>query len=208
MLLDGFPQSVRCQHECAIGYVKHHVYTSTYSTRSTRRYHSLFSSVTESLTSLATTYSIPIVFGLAFLEACPGIGLFVTGALLLAIATGLYSNSMLDLSHIMLAAFLGALVSDHLGYYLGRWIGPRFHHSRFAKKYHERINRAETLFQKHGAAAIVIGRLVPAIRSITPLFTGISGLSKGRFSLVDVLACLLWAAGLGALTSGITLAIG
>jgi len=206
--LDGFPQSVRCQHECAIGYVKHHVYTSTYSTRSTRRYHSLFSSVTESLTSLATTYSIPIVFGLAFLEACPGIGLFVTGALLLAIATGLYSNSMLDLSHIMLAAFLGALISDHLGYYLGRWIGPRFHHSRFAKKYHERINRAETLFQKHGAAAIVIGRLVPAIRSITPLFTGISGLSKGRFSLVDVLACLLWAAGLGALTSGITLAIG
>ena len=168
----------------------------------------MFSSVTESLTSLGTEYAVPIVFGLAFLEACPGIGLFITGALLLATATSLYANGALDLPHIMLAAFLGAFISDHLGYYLGYWVGPRFHSSPFAKKHKERIRRAEALFQKHGAAAIVIGRLVPAIRSITPLFTGISGLSKSRFSLVDLLACLLWAAGLGALTSGITLAIG
>lgn len=168
----------------------------------------MIESTPQLIDNLGANWAILLVFFLAFLEACPGIGLFVTGALLLAIATGLYSNGVLDLSHIVLAAFLGALVSDHLGYYLGRWIGPRFHHSRFAKKYHERIDRAETLFQRHGAAAIVIGRLVPAIRSITPLFTGISGLARGRFSLVDVLACVLWAAGLGALTSGITLAIG
>lgn len=168
----------------------------------------MFSSVTETLTSLATTYSIPIVFGLAFLEACPGIGLFVTGALLLATATGLYANGALDLPHIMLAAFLGAFMSDHLGYYFGHWVGPSFHKSPFAKKHKERIKRAEALFQKHGSAAIVIGRLVPAIRSITPLFTGISGLARGRFSLVDFFACGVWALGLGALSSGITLAIG
>lgn len=168
----------------------------------------MVSSVTESLTFLSTEYAVPIVFGLAFLEACPGIGLFITGALLLATATGLYANGALDLPHIMLAAFLGAFISDHLGYYLGHWVGPSFHSSRFAKKHQERIKRTEALFQKHGAAAIVIGRLVPAIRSITPLFTGISGLSRGRFSLVDLLACSIWAAGLGALTSRITLAIG
>jgi membrane-associated protein len=165
-------------------------------------------SIAQLIENLDANWAGFFIFALAFLEACPGIGLFITGALLLATATGLYANGALDLPYIMLAAFLGALVSDHLGYYLGRWMGPHFHHSRFAKKHNQRINRAEALFQKHGAAAIVIGRLVPAIRSITPLFTGISGLSNNRFSLVDVLACLLWAAGLGALTSGITLAIG
>ena len=165
-------------------------------------------SIAQLIENLDANWAGFFIFALAFLEACPGIGLFITGALLLATATGLYANGVLDLSHIMLAAFLGAFISDHLGYYLGRGVGPRFHNSRFANKYKERIRRAEALFQKHGAAAIVIGRLVPAIRSITPLFTGISGLPRGRFSLVDLLACLLWAAGLGALTSGITLAIG
>ena len=202
------PEYLRPLLRLEIGNGADHVHTANHSIPKAQRPNTLLSSVTDSLNSVATEYSIPIVFGLAFLEACPGVGLFITGALLLATATGLYANGIVDLHHIMLAAFLGAFISDHVGYYLGHWIGPTFHSSRFAKKHQERIKRAEALFQKNGAAAIVIGRLVPAIRSITPLFTGISGLSRSRFSLVDLLACLIWTAGLGALTSGITLAIG
>ena len=163
--------------------------------------------MTQSIASLNTHWALLLVWTLAFLEACPGIGLFITGALLLATATSLYTNGVVELPHIMFFAFLGASISDHLGYYIGRWLGPRFHHSRFARKYHERVEQAEALFQKHGATAIVIGRLVPAIRSMTPLFTGISGLSKTRFSLVDLFACGVWALGLGTLASGITLAL-
>jgi len=44
---------------------------------------------------------------------------------------------------------------------------------------------------------------VTAIRSFTPLLTGISGMSRLRYSLIDTLACALWSAGLGLLVIGL-----
>ena len=56
---------------------------------------------------------------------------------------------------------------------------------------------------KHGEMAIIIGRLMTAIRSVVPLLTGISGLSPARYTLYDLVACAVWTAGLGLLVVGI-----
>ena len=103
---------------------------------------------------------------LAFLEACPGIGLLVSGVVLLTVSTILYTEQLATLAQIVPLAFAGACLSDHLGFYLGRWLGDKLHHTGFAKKRASQLQKSERFILKHGASAIVLGRLVPAVRSL------------------------------------------
>ena len=144
-----------------------------------------------------------LILPLAFLEACPGIGLMISGAVLLAVAVFLYGEQVLTLSQILPLAFAGACLSDHLGFYLGRWFGDKLHHTKFAKKRASQFQKAERFILKHGTGAIVLGRLVPAVRSLVPMLAGISGTSRLKFSLIDLLACSLWTAGLGLLVASL-----
>jgi membrane-associated protein len=44
---------------------------------------------------------------------------------------------------------------------------------------------------------------MPAVRSLVPMMVGISGTSAVRFTLIDILACAIWSAGLGLLVIGL-----
>ena len=145
-------------------------------------------------------YAVPVF---AFLEACVGIGLFVSGVILLSICTLLYTQEIATLAQMIPLAFLGALAGDHSGYLMGRLIGPKFHHTKFAIQHQDNIEKADKLILNYGIYAILIGRLLPAIRSIIPLITGIGGMSKRRYLGFDVLACMIWASLLGVLVVGL-----
>jgi len=144
--------------------------------------------------------SIP---ALAFLEACPGLGLFVSGVILLSVSTLLYAEGILDLQQILPMAFAAAFVSDHMGFYLGRWSGTALHKSRFAEKRKKSIQRAEAFIKKYGALSIIGGRLLTAVRSLVPMLVGISGIRRLHFTLIDTIACLVWTTGLGLLIVGL-----
>ena len=148
-------------------------------------------------------YALFIVPAIAFLEACLGIGIFISGAILLSVCTVLYTQGIATLSQMLPLAFLGATLADHSGYFIGRWIGPKFHHTRFAVKRKAMLDKTEAMLVKHGETAIIIGRLMTAIRSVVPLLTGISGLSPLKYTLYDLIACSIWTAGLGLLVVGI-----
>lgn len=149
-------------------------------------------------------YALLLIPLIAFAEACVGIGLFVSGFILVAVASVLVSSEIATLPQILPLAFIGAFTGDHVGFYVGRTVGPRFHHSRLAHKYRSSLDRAEAMIRARGAWAILIGRFIPAIRSLLPAMLGISGFDRTRYSLVDALACLLWAAGLGLIVTGTT----
>jgi membrane-associated protein len=140
---------------------------------------------------------------IAFLEACPGIGIFISGAILLSVCTVLYTQGIATLAQMLPLAFLGATIADHSGFYIGRWIGPGFHHTGFAIKRKAILDKTEAMLLKHGEIAIIIGRLMTAIRSVVPLLTGISGLSPARYMLYDLIACTIWTTGLGLLVIGL-----
>ena len=100
-------------------------------------------------------------------------------------------------------AFLGATLADHSGYYIGRWVGPNFHRTRFATRQKPMLDKTEAMLVKHGEMAIIIGRLITAIRSVVPLLSGISGLSPARYTMYDLIACTIWTSGLGLLVVGL-----
>lgn len=60
------------------------------------------------------------------------------------------------------------------------------------------------LLQRSAPLAITMGRLVPAARSITPVFAGFSGVTPLQFLLYDLIACSIWALGLLLLVTGIS----
>ncbi len=131
---------------------------------------------------------------LAFAEACIGIGLFVSGLILFGVCIALYSADILSLWQIAPLAFVGAVLGDHAGFYSGAHFGPRIHEFSLAKRYQLQLQKAERLVLRFGAAAIFIGRFIPAIRSLLPALLGVSGFNPRRYNLFDIAACALWAA--------------
>ena len=147
---------------------------------------------------------IALIPALAFFEAAAFIGIFVSGIFLLSTATLLYSSNTAPIALIVPLAFLGAFCGDLSGYLIGKYFGPQFWHLPLIRKYGERRLRIEELSRRSAPIAIVVGRLTPAIRSITPIAAGISGMSARTYLACDILACSLWAGGLFALVTGIS----
>ena len=104
---------------------------------------------------------------------------------------------------IALLAFFGAIAGDHVGFYVGRWVGPHLHHIGVVEKRKASFERAEKLIRYYGPFAVFIGRFIPAIRSIIPALLGITDFEKVKFSILDSLACLLWATALAAIVYGL-----
>jgi len=122
---------------------------------------------------------------------------------LVAIASIVLDQQLAGLPLIAILAFCGALLGDHVGYYAGRWIGPRFHHLEFVEKRKDSFAKAEAVIRRYGYFAVFVGRFIPAIRSIIPALLGITDFDKLRFSILDGLACALWATALAAIVFGI-----
>lgn len=107
---------------------------------------------------------------------------------------------------VVLIATLGAMVGAYINYYISLWIGRpvvyRFADSRIGHACminREKVNRAESYFDKHGAVSTFIGRLIPAIRQLISIPAGLSRMNIATFSLFTFLGALVWNAILGAL---------
>ncbi|MBT7878644.1 MAG: DedA family protein [Gammaproteobacteria bacterium] len=139
---------------------------------------------------------IYLVPTLAFLEACAGVGLFVSGVFLLSTSTLLYTSESASLYAILMLSFSGALLGDHSGFLVGRLMGERVWRVTWLKTRVEARAKIQTHLEKSSPIAICVGRLVPLLRSLTPIAAGVSGMSWRMFLACDVLACTIWATGL------------
>lgn len=100
----------------------------------------------------------------------------------------------MSLWQISTLGFVGAVLGDHVGFYIGSHYGPRIHEFALAKRYKLELQKTEQLVLRFGASAIFIGRFIPAIRSVLPALLGVSGFARSRYNLLDTIACALWAA--------------
>ncbi len=145
-------------------------------------------------------YLVPLF---AFIESCLGIGLFVSGVFLLSLCVLLYGQQLIGIPAIAISAFTGAVLGDLVGYAAGKLMGPRVKTTKLFLRHQENINKTEAMFVKSAGIAICTGRFVPAIRSITPMLAGLSGISTRKYLGFELLACFLWASALCLLVTGI-----
>ena len=131
--------------------------------------------------------------------ALDNFGLPASGDVVL-FAGGWFANlGRVALPLVMLSGFAGALVSDNAVYWIGR-IGGRPLISRVLKMrfLHFLINegtleKVERSFEAHGGKMVFVGRFGPGLRSMTPLFAGVSRMKYYKFLPYNFSAAAVWA---------------
>jgi membrane-associated protein len=136
-----------------------------------------------------------IIFG----AALDNFGLPASGDIVL-FAGGLFANGgELALPLVMLSGFVGAFISDNSVYWIGR-IGGRPMMYRILKMrflhflINERsLDKVGNYFETHGGKTVFVGRFGPGLRSMTPLFAGVSRMKYHRFLPYNLSAVIVWA---------------
>lgn len=92
------------------------------------------------------------------------------------------------------AATLGSLLSSALVYYMGYSVGRVFveKYGRYLGLSERHLASAEEFFRARGEAAVFIGRLVPAVRSVISFPAGVARMSPARFLAFTALGSALW----------------
>ena len=54
------------------------------------------------------------------------------------------------------------------------------------------VDRADAWFARRGEAAVLVGRLIPGVRSLISLPAGAAGMPLGRFVLLSTIGSLIW----------------
>ena len=96
---------------------------------------------------------------------------------------------------VVLAAALGAIVGDNIGYVIGYFGGFKLV-KRFGK--YIKIDKAELklgryLFHKYGGRIVFFGRFVAFLRILAALLAGINHMHWRRFLIFNALGAILWA---------------
>jgi membrane-associated protein len=152
--------------------------------------------VLDFVTSLLVAHGyLVIIFG----AALDNFGLPASGDVVL-FAGGLFANGgELALPLVMLSGFVGAFISDNSVYWIGRVGGRPLIYRILKMRFlnflidEESLDRAGRYFEAHGGKTVFVGRFGPGLRSMTPLFAGVTRMRYHRFLPYNLAAGVVWA---------------
>jgi membrane protein DedA with SNARE-associated domain/membrane-associated phospholipid phosphatase len=135
-----------------------------------------------------------LVGGLAFLETGAFIGLVAPGETAVLLGGFVAGQGKINVFVLIAIVWTAAVCGDLLSYSLGRRLGREFllEHGPKVKITHDRLERVEEFFARHGGPAILLGRFVGLVRAILPFVAGTSRLPLRRFIPFDVVGAGLW----------------
>jgi len=136
------------------------------------------------------------VISIIFVETGLFVGFFLPGDSLL-FATGLLASQGIFkiewmVPALVIAAILGYTLAYYLGEKIGHWLMKRKDSWWFKKKH---LQDAHAFYDKHGAKALVLGRLVPVIRTFLPVVAGMAEMPWGRYMKWNIWGGIIWIVG-------------
>lgn len=115
-----------------------------------------------------------------------------------AAAAGAVPGTSLNLILVIAAGVAGNVAGSYLAWAAGRFGGqPALR--RWGRRLWLRdrdLDRANRWFARYGPRAVLIGRLLPAVRTFISLPAGIAGMAPVRFGIYTVIGCIPWTAAL------------
>jgi membrane protein DedA with SNARE-associated domain len=115
--------------------------------------------------------------------------------LLVASAASAASSSHFDLPVVIAVAWVFAVLGDACAYAAGRAAGPRLLH-RLGVHEDSSVHR---FMERHGARAVVAGRLVGGIRTKLAIVSGSTRMPAHRYIVADAIGAAIWAVLVGLL---------
>jgi membrane-associated protein len=146
--------------------------------------------ITEIIRWGGMTALIVIVFaetGLLVGFFLPGDSLMVTAGFVAA------TTGVLDLTSLLVALSIAAIVGDSTGYFIGRKAGAALYHreeSRWFKRRH--LLKTKEFYEKYGAITIVVARFMPFARTFAPVVAGIAEMEYRTFVVFNVVGGVGW----------------
>ena len=146
----------------------------------------------------AGPWALLLVCAIIFAETGLLIGFIFPGDTLLLI-TGLLTFR--DIIHIpiwwvALAIGFAAFLGGEAGYYIGKKSGPAiFNRKETGLISMESVRRTNAFFTKYGAAAVIIARFVPVVRTFAPIAAGVGKMNYRKYSLYNAIGAFIWGAG-------------
>lgn len=151
------------------------------------------STLLETITYLVHSYGY---FGVAIVIGLESMGVPLPGEAIL-ISASIYAGSThkLNILGIVLAAIVGAVAGDNIGWMLGREFG-----TRLLARYGARIGITEPkiklgryLFAKWGGWVVFFGRFIAVLRTLAALLAGTNNMPWTRFFVANLAGAAVWA---------------
>jgi membrane protein DedA with SNARE-associated domain len=131
------------------------------------------------------------VAGMLFLE---DFGVPVPGEIMLIAAAVFAGAGQMNIAVVFLVAVLAAVIGDNIGFTVGHFGGrplaERF--GRYIFLTPQRLDRAETFFNRHGGKVVAAARFIDGLRQINGLLAGIAGMHWLKFLAYNALGAVLW----------------
>src|SRR5215469_12743886 len=148
---------------------------------------------------LIATYGYVAVFVLMVAEsACLPVPSELVMTFAGALAAGAVPGTSLNLIAVIAAGVAGNVVGSYLAWAAGRYGGQpalrRWGHRLWLREHD--LDRASTWFARYGPRAVLIGRLLPVVRTFISLPAGIAGMKPVRFGIYTTIGCIPWTAAL------------
>jgi membrane protein DedA with SNARE-associated domain len=131
---------------------------------------------------------------LCFAEAAILVGMVLPGETALLVAGVFAQRGVLNLSLMIVIAFVCAVAGDSVGFEFGKKFGPSLRGSRVGQWVGEhRWAAVDGFIHRHGGKAVLFGRLTALFRALIPSMAGMGGMKYRTFIVWNVLGALIWA---------------
>jgi membrane protein DedA with SNARE-associated domain len=127
-------------------------------------------------------------------SACVPVPSEVTMPLGGALAAGAVAGAHLSIVWVVVVGTAGNVVGSYIAWAVGRYAGPAVVSrwgGRLRLSAHD-LQRAQRWFDRHGAASVFFGRLLPVVRTFISLPAGFAAMRPVRFGMYTVAGCLPW----------------
>jgi membrane protein DedA with SNARE-associated domain len=138
------------------------------------------------------------VFGIALLMLLENVFPPIPSELIMPLAGYTAAQGDANIVLVIVAGTIGSLAGAFLWYWIGLAIGED-RLKRFADRYgrwltlsRSDIDKADDWFDRHGHKAVLIGRLVPTVRTLISIPAGLSEMSWSTFLIYSGIGTAAW----------------
>jgi membrane protein DedA with SNARE-associated domain len=152
-------------------------------------------SLLEDLSNTLGSWTYLLVGFFAFAETGAFVGLVVPGETVMLLGGAVAGQGAIDIYLLIAVAWFAAWLGDTTSFFLGRRLGRNFvlDHGPRVGISHERFEKVEDYFGRHGGKTIFIGRFISLVRAFAPFIAGSSGMRYRAFVPYSILGTGLWA---------------
>jgi membrane protein DedA with SNARE-associated domain/membrane-associated phospholipid phosphatase len=149
----------------------------------------------EDISNTLGAWTYLLVGTFAFAETGAFVGLVVPGETVMLIGGAVAGQGAIDVYLLIAIAWFAAWLGDTTSFFLGRHLGREFvmRHGPRVGISHERFEKVEDYFDRHGGKTIFVGRFISLVRAFAPFIAGSSGMRYRAFVPYSVLGTGLWA---------------